>query len=207
MLVYASKLIGKPIMSLQTGTAIAWVDSIYINPDNLKIIAFDLTGPALKGSNERFLETKSVREYSEYGLIVDSQDDFFDLIDVEKVRKVVDLDFSVIGLKVISRKKSHLGKVIDYTVTSDNFELQQLIVKRPAWKSLMDAELLIPRKEIVEVNNKSIIVKDDEKTIRERAMNEDFVPNFVNPFRKNPNQTEPGYAPAQSQNPDEQDTE
>lgn len=203
MLLYASKLINTPIMSLQTGTAVAWVDSIIINPDNLKIIAFELTGSGLKGTNERYLDAKAIREYSEYGFIIDSSDDFFDPIDVEKVRKVIDLNFSVIGLKVISRKKSHLGRIIDYTVTSDNFELQQLVVKRPTWKSLMDSELLVPRKEIVEVNNKAIIVKDDEKTIRERAANEDFVPNFVNPFRKKPAESE--FAPARSQNPDEED--
>ena len=37
----------------------------------------------------------------------------------------------------------------------------------------------------MEVNDYEIIVKDEEKKIREKAVSpEEFVPNFVNPFRK-----------------------
>ena len=80
--------------------------------------------------------------------------------------------------------------------------LQQIIVKRPVVKSFLDPELTIPRKEIAEVTDYKIIVKDEEKEIREKAKNEEFIPNFVNPFRKKP---EPDYAPAENQSPDEQD--
>ena len=114
----------------------------------------------------------------------------------------MDLNFFLPGLKVESKRGSKMGKVEDFTVTDNDFMVQQLIVRRPAIKSFLDPELTIPRKEIVEVTDYKVIVKDDEKTIRERALNEDFVPNFVNPFRKKP---EPDYAPAQNQNPDEQD--
>ena len=49
---------------------------------------------------------------------------------------------------------------------------------------LVDPELIIPRKEIVEVNDYKIIVKDEEEKIRKKAVKEDFIPNFVNPFRE-----------------------
>ena len=60
----------------------------------------------------------------------------------------------------------------------------QLVVKRPAVKALIDPELIVPRKQIVEVNDYKIIVKDEEEKIRKRAEHEDFIPNFVNPFRE-----------------------
>ena len=202
MLISGTKLINMPVMSLQTGSAIGWVKKVYMNADNLKIAVLELHGPLIGKSPEKYLDTKSIREYSEYGFIVDSAEELFDVADVEKLRRIVDLDYNIIGLKVISLKKSRLGRIEDYTVTSDDLVLQQLVVRRPIWKSLMDSELLIPRKEIVEVNNKSIIVKDDEKTIRTKA-EEDFVPNYVNPFRKRP--AESDFAPAHSQNPDEED--
>ncbi len=193
-----------PVMSLQTGTAIGWVKKAYMNPDDLKITVLELHGPLIGKSQEKYLDVKSIREYSEYGFIVDSAEELFDVVDVDKLRRVVDLDYEIIGLKVISRKHSHLGKIEDYIVTSDDLMLQQLVVKRPSWKNILDDELLIPRREIVEVNDKAIVVKDDEKTIRNKA-EEDFVPNYVNPFRKNPAPVESEFAPAHSQNPDEED--
>ena len=96
----------------------------------------------------------------------------------------MELNFNVVGLKVETKKGSKLGKVTDFTVTSDNFSVQQIIVKRPAIKSFLDPELIIPRAEIVEITDYKIIVRDEEKVIKERALKEDFVPNFVNPFRK-----------------------
>ena len=199
MLVRASNLINMPIVSLQTGGPIAWIKDLVVDPDSLKIIAFTVN---IK-SSANILPASSVREYStQYGLVVDSIEELVAREDIVKIDKVMDLNFFMKGLKVESRKGSKLGRVEDYTVTDDNFMLQQIIVKRPAVKAFLDPELTIPRKEITEVTDYIIIVKDEEKEIREKARNEDFIPNFVNPFRKKP---EPDYAPADNQSPDEQD--
>lgn len=199
MLVRGSNLINTPVVSLQTGGAIAWVKDVVMDPDTLKIIAFAVT---IRSQNN-ILPVSSVREYSsQYGLVVDSIDELVAREDIVKIDKVMDLNFFMKGLKVESLKGSKLGRVEDYTVTDDNFMLQQIIVKRPVVKSFLDPELTIPRKEIAEVTDYKIIVKDEEKEIREKAKNEEFIPNFVNPFRKKP---EPDYAPAENQSPDEQD--
>ena len=89
-----------------------------------------------------------------------------------------------------------------FSVTSEDFTVQQLVVKRPVIKSLLDPELIIPRKEIVEITDYKIIVKDEEKTIKAKAEKEEFVPNFVNPFRK----SERDFAPAQTKNPADKDS-
>lgn len=202
MLVRGSNLVNLPVLSLQTGGPVAWVKEPIMDPDSLKIIAFTLVGPAVPKKESNILDAHSIREYSQYGFVVDSADEFITSGDVLAIDKVLELNFFLSGLKVESRKGSKLGKVEDYTVTDNDLMLQQLIVKRPSYKSFLDSELTVPRKEIVEVTDYKIIVKDDEKTIREKAETEDFVPNFVNPFRKKP---EPDYVPAQSRNPDEQD--
>ena len=140
------------------------------------------------------LDAKSVREYSNIGLVIDSADELVSDTDVVKIKEVLELNFNLIGLKVETKKGSKLGKIIDFTVAEDNFSVQQLIVKRPAIKSFLDSELVIPRAEITEVTDYKVIVKDEEKIIKERAMKEDFVPNFVNPFRK----TEPARSSTKS---------
>ena len=94
------------------------------------------------------------------------------------------LNFSLIGLTVKTKKGTKLGKVIDYTFDSETFSVIQLIVKRPVMKAILDPELVIGRSEIKEVNDYEIIVKDEENKIRQRATKQDFVPNFVNPFKE-----------------------
>ncbi len=190
MLVTSSRLIGANVYSLQTGAPIGTISEPIIDPDKLKIVAFKLTGPLIQHAN--ILDINSIREYSDIGIIIDSIEELAAPEDIIKIEKLLSLNFNLIGLKVETKKGSKLGKVFDYTFMSDNYIIQQIIVRRPAIKAFIDPELTIHRREITEVNDYKIIVKDEEKTIKARAENEDFIPNFVNPFRK----SEPDYAPA-----------
>ena len=183
MLITASNLINTNVLSLQSSGPIGFVAEPIIDPDSLKIIAFRLSGPLVNNA-ENILDAKSIREYSKLGMVIDSSDELVSSADVIHIDKILKLNFSLIGLKVETKKGTKLGKVIDYTVTDDNFTVKQLIVKRPLIKSFSDSELTIPRTEIVEITDYKIIVKDEEKVIRARAEKEDFIPNFVNPFRK-----------------------
>lgn len=191
MLVYNSRLIGTPILSVQTGRPIAEIASSIVDPDNLKIIAFKLTGPMINASN-CILDATSIREYSHLGIIIDSAEELVSTEDVIKIKKILELNFSLINLKVETKKGTKLGHVADFTATPEDFLIKQIIVKRPALKALVDPELTIPRTEIVEINDYKVIVRDEEKVIKARASKEDFVPNFVNPFREK----QPGFAPA-----------
>lgn len=197
MLVTSGKLIDTPVISVQSTGSIGTVASIIMDPTTLKILAFRLSGPLLKKSTADILTVSSIREYSHLGIIVDSIDELVSSDDVVKISEVLSLNFNLIGLKVESKKGSHLGRVNDFTVTPDDFAVQQIIVKRPLMKSFLDPELTIPRHEIVEVTDYKLIVKDEEKVIKARAEKEDFVPNFVNPFRK---ERQPAPAHAETEN-------
>ena len=191
MLVYFNRLIETPILSVQSGGPIARILKPVVDPDNLKIIAFELSGPNINATNN-ILDTSSIREYSYLGMIVDNADELVARDDVIKIKNILDLNFDLINLKVETKKGTNLGHVINYTVSPDDFMIRQLIVKRPTLKSFVDPELTIPRVEIIEVTDQKIIVKDEEKVIKARAAKEDFIPNFVNPFREK----QPGFAPA-----------
>lgn len=182
MLVYNSRLIGTSVLSVQASGPIGRIVSSIIDPDNLQIIAFRLEGPGVD-RRQNILDTRSIREYSKYGIVIDTADELMADDEVVRISEVLELNFNLIGLKVETKKGSNLGKVIDFTLTPDDFVTQQLIVKRPAIKSFIDPELTIPRQEIIEVTDYKIIVKNEEKVIKKLAAKEEFVPNFVNPFR------------------------
>ncbi|MBO7718436.1 hypothetical protein J6S37_03015 [Candidatus Saccharibacteria bacterium] len=199
MLVYASKILGTKVISVQAGGTIGIIDGIIVEPDNLKVIAFKVGGPLVAKSENYILDINSIREYSTFGIVIDHIEELVAPKDIVKIAKVLELNFDLIDLKVETKKGSKLGKVIDYTISNEDFIVQQIIVKRPLIKSLVDPELTIPRKEIVEITDYKIIVKDEEKVIKKKAEKEDFIPNFVNPFR------EQDFAPADTKTPDEQD--
>lgn len=200
MLVTSSRFIGTTVLSVQAGGPIASVSDIIVDPDNLKIIGLKLSGPLVRGAN--ILDINSVREYSEYGMVIDGIDELVAPGDVIKIEKVLSLNFNLIGLKVETKKHTKLGHIIDYTLDPNAFIVRQIIVKRPLIKSFVDPELTISRNEIIEVNDYKIIVKDEEKTLKSRAEHEDFIPNFVNPFRK----SEQAPSPAETKTLDERDS-
>lgn len=201
MLIDVSRVINCPVLSLHLGAPIARTISPIIDPEKLQIIAFTVEGPETgNGQIGDILDTRSIREFSNLGMIIDSADEFISRTDVIKIDKVMSLNFSLINLKVETKRGSHLGKVISFIIDNETFTVQQIIVKRPAIKSFMDPELTIHRNEIIEVNDYKIIIKDDEKTLLKKSATENFTPNFVNPFRTE--SRKPQFAPTDSQTPD-----
>ena len=120
-------------------------------------------------------------------MIIDSDEELLNVGDVVKIDEMVKLNFQPINFKVKTQNKTNVGTVIDYTVDVNDFYIQQLTVKRPILKSFIDPELTINRSEILEINDEAIIVKDElaKQKGREKLEQEEFVPNFVNPFRQN----------------------
>ena len=181
MLIEGSKLLKYPILSLHTASRIAEVKGLVIDPNFLKVVAFEISAASSRQS--LFLEASSVREFSKMGMIVDSDEEFVEKDDVIKLKETIDLGFSLDNMKVISKKKAMLGRIEDFIINTEDFQIMQLIVKRPIYKALIDPELVIGRSDIHEINDNEIIVKSEEGTIMKKSGTLDFVPNFVNPFK------------------------
>lgn len=193
MLIYGSSLKDRAILSLHIASEIARVVEPIIDPNNLKIVALRVEGPLIRGEVGDILPIESVREISHMGLIVDSIDELVNGDEIVRIRDILKLNFNLVGLKVITRKKSKLGKVSDFTIDTTDWKTQQLVIQRPVVKSLIDPELMIPCSKIVEIDDYKIIVKDEHERPKAKASATkaavDFTPNFINPFRK------PDFAP------------
>lgn len=180
MLLFGKTLIHKPIMSLQTGREIAKTEVPIINPADLRIVGFTLRGRQIQDTT-RFLLTQDIRELSDMGLIVDSADELLREEDAITLQKIRDIQFELLGIKVIDTQKKMLGKVIDYSFEPSSFIVQQLQVKASLMRDIKMSTFLIHRTQIVEINNTTIIVKS--ATIDEKSPTS---PQnvFINPFRK-----------------------
>lgn len=183
MLVSASRLVGCPVLSLHIGGRMATVTEVIVDPNKLQIIACRVEGPLVGKEAGDLMPMNSVREFSPIGMIVDSIDVLAEENEIVQLQEILKLHFSLNGLKVETKKGTKLGKVADFIVDTELWQIQQLVVHRPVIKSLIDPELTISRSEIHEVNDYKVIVKDEEAKIRTKAQS-DFVPSFVNPFRE-----------------------
>ena len=184
MLILASKLLNTPIMGLQTGSQLALTGDAIINPANLQILAYKLKASSFS-DEEMLIRIADIRELSRIGFIVDSAEDFILPTDVIKIKEILELNFNILNLKVEDKKGSKVGKIIDYTLSLADFPVQQLIVKRPILKSLNDPTLTIHRSQIVEIDDNKIVIKSEEESLPQKSAEraENFVPNYVNPFR------------------------
>lgn len=183
MLILGSRLNDTPVMSLQTGGKLATTAKPIIDPSNLHIVAYEVTGPLLS-HHPSFVRTADIREYGRLGMIIDSNDEIISLDDVLKIEELYKLNFPLVGLPVLDEHKHKLGKVSDYTVDTLQYTVQQLNVTKGFFKAITDTGLLIHRSQIVEINNKAIIVKTTAKKTVEPVMETLRPEGFVNPFKK-----------------------
>ncbi len=183
MLISADKFNSTPIMSLQTGSELARTSRAIINPYNLSIVAFELSGPLLT-QHPALLRIDDIREIGSVGIIIDSADELIEPSDVIKTQEIYDIGFSLDNIKVIDERKSNVGRVIGYTLEAESFVIQQLRVKRPLFKSFSDVELLIHRSQIVEISLDVIVVKSPK--IRHTQSISAPIQTLENPFRKAP---------------------
>ncbi|TWP21994.1 hypothetical protein EUA61_00380 [TM7 phylum sp. oral taxon 346] len=176
-----SAVLNAEIFSIQTGGKVARTTSAIINPANLQIIAFEVSGPLVQ-QHPALMLLSDVRELSNMGFIVDDIDQFIAPTDVVRVNDVYQLKFDIIGKLVLDEKRHKLGKVIDFTIDTTQFLIMQLSVKRPLLRSFNDTEILVHRSQIIEINNDSIVVHSQAKA-PEPELHE-VVGSYINPFRK-----------------------
>lgn len=187
MLVIGSNLIDFPILSLHVGGEVARTVTPVIDPESLSVIAYETDGADIDDPEAgEILMINDIREFSDDGFIIDSTDRLVNREDVIKLDKVMDLDFKLIGLKVVTKDGKKLGKVIDYTLDSGSFSIFQLIVQRPFFDSIIDPELTINRSQIVEIDDSKITIKHGREKVKisKTSKEKEFVQNYVNPFRK-----------------------
>lgn len=189
-------LVGMTVMCVRLGGPIGVVTEVIIDPDQLQVAALRVSGREVRRGGPDLLLPMSIRECVPSYLVIDDVEDLVAADDVVRVKKILELNFSLIGLGVETKSGSKLGRVSDYTIDTSSFIILQLIVKRPLLKSLNDPELTVARREVMEVTDYKVIVKDEKKTAKKVESRQEFKPNYVNPFRNQ----EPGFAPIDTKN-------
>lgn len=158
MLLLSLKLLNQPILSLRTGGEVGIAHAPIINPDSLKVLGFYCTDKF--SGEELVLLAQDIREHIKRGFVVNDHEVLADPQDLIRLHDVLDLRFDPIGKAVVSNHKRALGKVSDYAVDSQTLNIQKLYVAPRLLKSLTGTSLSIDRSQVIEVNEKRIVVKE-----------------------------------------------
>lgn len=182
MLLLGERLTNIPILSLQMGGKIAQTATPVIDPRNLTIIAYRVSGHPYD-HHPSYVRIADVRELSNLGMIIDSEDEIVGDSDVIKLKEVLDFAFDLVGMKVVDTRGKKLGKVEDYTVDTDSFVIQQLAIKGGLFSALSRTGHMVHRSQITEINDTAIVVKSGEITLNSLETSGEIHRTYTNPFR------------------------
>lgn len=145
-------------MSLRTGSVVATVTTPIINPNNLKIEGFYVQDN--RDKRQLILLYQDIRELIDRGYVVDDHDVLVEADELVRLKKVLDIDFQLIGKQVVTTDKEKVGKVSDYAVEVNSMMIQKIYVSQSLMKSLTGGSLSIDRSQINEITPKRIIINE-----------------------------------------------
>lgn len=165
MLQLSQTLIGRPVMSLRTGTAVATTISAIFNPNNLKIEGFYVQD-SFDSKKKLILLCQDIREIIPQGIVINDHEVLGESDELVRLKEVLEIGFELIGMPVQTEGKSKLGKVNDYATDTSSMFVQKIYVSQSIMKSFSGGALSVDRSQIVEISSSKIIVKDLQQPLR-----------------------------------------
>ena len=164
MLQLSAALIGKDVLSLQTGAPVGTTIGAIINPNNLKIEGFYCQDRFEK--KPMILLSQEIRDILPQGLVVNDHHALTEPGELIRLKKILDMGFELIGKPVQTVSKERIGKVADFAADSSTLYIQKLYVSRSILKSLNTGQLSVDRNDIVEITNKRIVINEILKPVK-----------------------------------------
>lgn len=156
MLTLLTTVIGSPILGQQEGTVLGKIREAIIEPDKGKIAAYRL-------ANGKFIVTVDVLSYLKDGVVVQSADAMQPDQDLARVKTLLKKNVPLLKLPVITDRGRKLGRISDCLFETDGHFIAKLHIRPPLWQRLFEAELIIPREQIVRITPREVVVRYDVK--------------------------------------------
>ncbi|MBA3758085.1 hypothetical protein H0X10_00410 [Candidatus Saccharibacteria bacterium] len=164
MLQLSEALLGKDVLSLQTGAPVGTTLGVIINPNNLKIEGFYCQDRFEK--KQMILLSQEIRDVLPQGLVVNDHHALTDPDELVRLKDILELKFELIGKPVHTVSKERIGKVSDFAADGTTLYIQKLYVSRSILKSLNNGQLSVDRTNIVEITSKKIVINEILKPTR-----------------------------------------
>ncbi len=159
MLQLSGALLNKSVLSLRTSSPVASVTAAIINPDNLKIEGFYCEDRFDK-KKDLVLLYQDIRDIMHNGYVVNDHDVLVEPGELVRLKKVLELNFELIGKPVVTVSKQKVGKVSDYATEVETMSVQKIYVSQSLVKSFTGGSLSIDRNQVQEITPRRIIISD-----------------------------------------------
>lgn len=157
MYVLANKLVGLPVLSLQTGEVVGSLRQAIVDAASLELVAYQCN--AGRPGNIVLL-TRDVRQMAPDCVIVDSEDELVEAEDIVRVTALLKAGFNPVGKIVVTDLGRWLGTVEDYTINLETNCVQKLYVKQPMLRAWFSGSLIVDRTQIIDVTPRQVVVRD-----------------------------------------------
>ena len=168
MLKLSAPLVNSPILSLRSGTTVAFTLRPIINPNNLKIEGF-YCQDSIERNRILVLLCQDIREIALHGFVVDDHDVLVEESELVRLQDIMAINFALIGKQVVTVGKQKVGKVNDYAVDTDSMYIKKLYVDQPLYRSFLGGSLSVDRTQIIEVTDKKVIIQEPIQKIDARS--------------------------------------
>jgi uncharacterized protein YrrD len=159
MLQLSGSLLNRPILSLRTGGVVAKTTGAIVNPNNLKVEGF-YCSDAFDRKKTVIMLYQDIRDLIPQGFVVNDHDVLSEPHELVRLKEVLELHFTLLGKHVATTNKEKLGKVVDYATDTTTMYVQKIYVAQSLLKNFAGGNLGIDRTQIVEINDKKIVVQD-----------------------------------------------
>ncbi|TXG77340.1 hypothetical protein E6P97_02055 [Patescibacteria group bacterium] len=159
MLKLSSNLLNQPVLSLRSGGTISTVVGVLINPNNLSVVAL-YCARSPRDKETLVLLPQDIREWISQGFVVNDHDSLSASNDLVRLKDVMKIDYQLIGKPVHTKGKRRVGRVSDFAVDDGDFTIQKLYVSQNVMKNLSGTGLAVDRNQVIELNDKRIIIRD-----------------------------------------------
>ena len=158
MLRFIGEYVNTPVMGIRGGRRLSLTLEPIINPHKLSVYGFYCEDRA--SGIDKILLAEDIREFSDVGIIIDSEDNLTDPSDLVRDEDIIDMRFEIISKRLVSQSGKKLGRVEDYAIDDISYRIEKIYGKPLALKTLSTNDYIIGRRQIASVNQDEIIVKD-----------------------------------------------
>ncbi|MBI2798126.1 PRC-barrel domain-containing protein [Candidatus Saccharibacteria bacterium] len=156
----ASHIIQLPVFSVQDGGILGRVQKLIVNPDDFKIVMLQVH--LQTKFRPRYLLPHDIKLVDNNKLIIESANDLAEDEDLVRLKPYIKQPFLLCGANVVTQSSKKLGRVNDFSLSTNDFTATKLYLKSRSIWQFFYASHIIDRNMVVDVkdDNKTIVVKD-----------------------------------------------
>ncbi|MBU2595394.1 PRC-barrel domain-containing protein [Patescibacteria group bacterium] len=158
MLISALELKDGEVISLESGAVIGKIREPIVDPNNGKVLAFDVRVGFL--TKRLILSSNDIIEWQHSALLVYGMNVLVEPIEIKRVFDLIKKRVRIIGKKALTQKGVKLGRVEDVYIDSTTGMIAKYNLTHGILSNFIEEGRIIPANLVVKIDKKGIIFKD-----------------------------------------------